>query len=61
MTVFDLSGNSSLSRDVVFKISTDVTNFHNIMPNYFKSLDVLSNDESGIVVLEKNKFFRAIC
>ena len=56
MTVFDLSANSSLSRDVVFKISTDVTNFHNIMPNYFKSLDVLSNDESGIVVLEKINF-----
>lgn len=56
MTVFDLSANSSLSRDVVFKISTDVTNFHNIMPDYFKSLDVLSIDESGIVVLEKINF-----
>jgi len=56
MIVFNLSGNSSLSRGVVFKISTDVTNFHNIMPNYFKSLDVLSNDESGIFVLEKINF-----
>ncbi len=56
MTVFDLSGMSSLNRDVVFKINTDVKNFHNIMPNYFKSLDIISDDKSGIIVLEKINF-----
>jgi hypothetical protein len=56
MTRFDLSGKSSLNREIVFKISTDVKNFHNIMPNYFKSLDILSEDKSGIVVLEKINF-----
>lgn len=56
MSNFDLSGTSLLNRDVVFKISTNVKNFHTIMPNYFKSLDILSEDESGIVVLEKINF-----
>ena len=56
MSNFDLSGKSSLDREIVFKISTDVKNFHSIMPNYFKSLDILSEDESGIVVLEKINF-----
>lgn len=56
MTNFDLSGKSSLTREMVFKISTDVKNFHAIMPNYFKSLDILSEDESGIIVSEKINF-----
>lgn len=56
MSNFDLSGKSSLDCEIVFKISTDVKNFHSIMPNYFKSLDILSEDESGIVVLEKIHF-----
>ena len=56
MINFDLSGQSSLNREIVFKISTDVNNFHSIMPNYFKSLDILSEDESGIIVSEKINF-----
>lgn len=56
MTVFDLSGTSSLNCEIVFKINTDVKNFHNVMPNYFKSLDILSDDKSGIVILEKINF-----
>lgn len=56
MSSFDLSGISSLNREVIFKISTDIKNFHSVMPNYFKSLDILSEDESGIVVLEKINF-----
>jgi len=56
LTSFNLSGTSSLNRDIVFKISTDVNNFHFIMPNYFKSLDIISEDKSGIVVSEKINF-----
>lgn len=56
MINFDLSGQSSLNREIVFKISTNVNNFHTIMPNYFKSLDILSEDESGIIVSEKINF-----
>lgn len=56
MSNFDLSGNSPLDREIVFNLSTDVKNFHRIMPDYFKSLDILSEDESGIVVSEKINF-----
>lgn len=56
MSDFHLSAKSSLNREMVFKISTDIKNFHKIMPNYFKSLDVLSEDQSCIVVLEKITF-----
>ena len=56
MIDFGLYGQSSLNREIVFKISTDVNNFHTIMPNYFKSLDILSEDESGIIVSEKINF-----
>ena len=56
MSNFDLSGKSTLNRNIVFEISTDVKNFHTIMPNYFKSLDILSEDKSGIIVLEKINF-----
>ena len=56
MSNFDLFGKSSLDREIVFNLSTDVKNFHHIMPDYFKSLDILSEDESGIVVLEKINF-----
>ena len=56
MINFGLYRQSSLNREVVFKISTDVNNFHTIMPNYFKSLDILSEDESGIIVSEKINF-----
>ena len=58
MSDFHLSAKSSLNREMVFKISTDIKNFHKIMPNYFKSLDVLSEDQSCIVVLEKITFLR---
>jgi len=56
MTTFNLSEKSSLNRESIFKISTDVNNFHRIMPNYFKSLEVLSEDESCIIVSEKINF-----
>lgn len=47
---------SSLSRDKIFKISTDVENFHNVMPEYFKSLVVVEQNHYGKIVVEKIKF-----
>ena len=32
-----------MSRDIIFKISTDVSNFHKIMPDYFKSLKIIDD------------------
>ena len=42
---------SKLDRDTIFKISTDVENFHKIMPKYFKSLKIISNSLNEKVVL----------
>ena len=43
MTGFNLIQKSNLDRDVIFNISTDVENFHKIMPKYFKSLKIISD------------------
>ena len=37
---------SNLERDVIFQISTDVENFHKVMPEYFKSLKINSRSEN---------------
>ena len=47
---------SKLDRDTIFKISTDVENFHKIMPKYFKSLKIISNSLNEKVVLESIDF-----
>ena len=35
MSDFNLVQKSNLKRDIIFEISTDVENFHKIMPKYF--------------------------
>ena len=47
---------SKLDRDTIFKISTDVENFHKIMPKYFKSLKIISNSLNEKIVLESIDF-----
>ena len=56
MTGFNLIQKSNLDRDVIFNISTDVENFHKIMPKYFKSLTVISNSLNEKIVLESIHF-----
>ena len=56
MKSFNLHRHSSLNRDVVFKISTNVANFNNIMPEYFKSLIVIKDSHTEKIVLEKIRF-----
>ena len=43
MSGSNLIQKSNLDRDILFKISTDVENFHKIMPKYFKSLKIITN------------------
>jgi hypothetical protein len=57
MKVFILKRNSSLPQKDLFHISTDIKNFHKIMPRYFKSLDVMEETETKKFMLEKIKFF----
>ena len=56
MSSFNLIHKSNLERDIIFKISTDVENFHNIMPKYFKSLQIVSNSLNEKIVLESIDF-----
>jgi hypothetical protein len=56
MTSFNLIQKSNLPCDVIFDISTDVENFHKIMPKYFKSLIVISNSLNEKIVLESIHF-----
>ena len=56
MSGFNLVQKSKLDRDTIFKISTDVENFHKIMPKYFKSLKIISNSLNEKVVLESIDF-----
>lgn len=53
MKQFTLQRFSKLSQLHIFRISTDVENFHNIMPNYFKSLDIVKENKYGKIVDEK--------
>ena len=56
MSSFDLFQKSNLERDIIFQISTDVENFHKIMPKYFKSLKIISDSLNEKVVLESIDF-----
>ena len=56
MSKFNLIQKSNLDRDLIFKISTDVENFHKVMPEYFISLKIISNSSSEKIVLESIAF-----
>ena len=51
MSNYKLAQKSNLDRDVIFKISTDVENFHKIMPKYFKSMKIISYSLNEKIVL----------
>lgn len=56
MKKFTIECQSSLPQETIFAISTDIENFHHVMPNYFKSLNVLERIGNELVVLEIIKF-----
>ena len=56
MSGFNLVQKSNLDRDIIFAISTDVENFHKIMPKYFKSLKIISDSLNEKIVLESIDF-----
>ena len=56
MNGFNLVQKSNLESSVIFQISTDVENFHKIMPKYFKSLKIISNSLTEKIVLESIDF-----
>ncbi|NNL59030.1 MAG: hypothetical protein HKP31_06175 [Nitrosopumilus sp.] len=56
MSTFTMERCSSLPQNKLFELSTDVENFHNIMPENFKSLEVIKENEYGKLVIEKINF-----
>ena len=56
MSDFNLVQKSELERDMIFKISTDIENFHKIMPKYFESLKIITNSTNEKIVLESINF-----
>lgn len=56
MKNFRLENYTSLSQEKIFHISTDVENFHHVMPNYFKFLDVVEQHDNVKIIIEKIKF-----
>ena len=56
MSGSNLIQRSNLERDIIFAISTDVENFHKIMPKYFKSLKIISDSLNEKIVLESINF-----
>ena len=56
MKNFKLENYTLLSQEEIFHISTDVENFHHVMPNYFKSLNVVEQNDNVKIVIEKIKF-----
>ena len=56
MSHFYLHNQSVLPRDVLFQISTDISNFHNVMPEYFRSLEILDDAPFEKLVLESINF-----
>ena len=56
MSGSNLIQKSNLERDLIFSISTDVENFHKIMPKYFESLKIITNSTNEKIVLESINF-----
>ena len=56
MSEFTLKKTSILYRDDLYKISTDVSNFHNVFPKYFKSIKILEKNDYSITALEEIHF-----
>ena len=47
---------STLPPQQIFHISTDIANFHLILPKYFKSLKIIKDEHNEKIVLEKISF-----
>ncbi len=41
---------------MIFNIGTDVENFHNVMPDYFKPSYIVKKSKTQIILVEKIKF-----
>jgi ribosome-associated toxin RatA of RatAB toxin-antitoxin module len=56
MLKINLTRNSKLERDFIFKLSTDIENFSKLLPKYFQSLKITGSNNSELFVDEKITF-----
>lgn len=56
MLILKISRNTHVDRKKIFEISTDIENFSNLMPNYFRSLRITKIINSEIFVDEDLSF-----
>lgn len=56
MGTFFFHRNSFLSQQTIYQISTDIENFHKVMPNYFKSIEIIEKNKNELIVREQIKF-----
>ncbi|MCE2614602.1 MAG: hypothetical protein LVO36_01720 [Nitrosopumilus sp. (ex Thoosa mismalolli)] len=56
MAEFSLKKNSILSRGDMYEISTNIANFHNVFPEYFKSIKITSQNDKTITAFETINF-----
>ena len=54
--IFSITKHTNLSQDKIFQISTDIDNFHKVLPDYFKSLELLETNNDEQIFLEKIVF-----
>ena len=60
MIHFTLKKNSKVNRDKIYSVSTDVENFPNLMPKYFKSINIKKSIGNEIFVDEKIHFLGSV-
>ncbi|MDH3656747.1 MAG: hypothetical protein OEM77_01215, partial [Nitrosopumilus sp.] len=60
MIHFTLKKNSRVNRDKIYSVSTDVENFPNLMPKYFKSINIKKSIGNEIFVDEKIHFLGSV-
>lgn len=56
MMTFSINCHTNLSQEKIFQISTNIINFHNVLPDYFKSIKFIENDGDGQIFLERITF-----
>ena len=60
MLKFVIKRNDKIARDDIFSLSTNIEQFSNLMPRYFKSLKIIEKINSDFFVEEELWFFKKI-
>ena len=56
MPKFQFTKIVDVERDLIFEISTDYENFTRVLPDYFKELKIIKNEEKSTIIQERLQF-----